>query len=65
MTHHADSQRPYKVLSRISEMGRTRVLIECPFCIGRFWAYVWSLSGSGKRCPHCRAWHGSVAAYID
>lgn len=56
-------RRDYRVLDRRSEMGRSRVFIECPFCKGRFWAYVWSLAGSGKKCPHCEAFHGSMAAY--
>ena len=42
-------------------MGRTRILIECPFCGAREWAYVWSLAGSGKRCP-CGALHGSLGS---
>lgn len=63
MTLHRDKQRLYKVLARRPEMGKSRVLIECPFCKGQFWAYVWSLSGSGKRCPHCNSWHGSFGAY--
>jgi hypothetical protein len=41
----------------ISEMGRRRIEIECPFCFATFWAYVWSLYGGGKRCPNCRAFH--------
>lgn len=56
-------QRAYGVISRRSQMGKTRILIACPFCQGTFWAYVWSLAGSGKRCEHCGAWHGSFGAY--
>lgn len=37
---------------RCDSSGRTRVLINCPFCRSQSWAYVWSLSGSGKRCEH-------------
>jgi hypothetical protein len=33
-------------------MGKTRVLIECPFCRSHSWAFVWSLSGGGKKCEH-------------
>lgn len=46
--------------SPVSEMGRRRIEIECPFCFVRFWAFVWSLSGGGKRCPNCRAMHTSI-----
>lgn len=41
----------------VSEMGRRRIKIECPFCLSRFWAFVWSLSGGGKKCPNCGAMH--------
>jgi hypothetical protein len=33
-----------------STMGRTVVYITCPFCDTVVRAYLWSLSGSGKRC---------------
>lgn len=33
-----------------SEIGRTVVYINCPFCGVRVTAYLWSLCGSGKRC---------------
>jgi hypothetical protein len=42
---------------KISEFGRTRLLIECPFCKMTFWAFVWSLRGSGKKCEGCGALH--------
>lgn len=48
---------PFDILQRISEMGRTRVLIRCPFCGAEFWGYVWSLSANGKRCPGCGSIH--------
>jgi hypothetical protein len=37
--------------------GRSGMEVRCPFCGFRFWAYVWSLNGSGKRCENqdCRA----------
>lgn len=52
----------YTVLDRREEMGKTRIRIECPFCIGSSWAYVWSLCGGGKRCEYkdCRALFGST-----
>lgn len=51
----ANARREWQALRAISEMGRRRIEIECPFCFLRFWAYVWSLAGGGKRCPNCRA----------
>jgi hypothetical protein len=48
----------------ISEMGRRRIRIECPFCFAHFWAFVWSLSGGGKKCPNCGAMHTSVGLAI-
>jgi len=51
--------RAFAVLRRISEKGRTRVEIECPFCFAVFWAFVWSIRGGGKCCPNCRAKHAS------
>lgn len=33
-----------------SEMGKTRIAVDCPFCGVELIAYLWSLAGSGKRC---------------
>jgi hypothetical protein len=46
---------------RTSRMGRSSVTITCPCCGTHCKAYVWSLAGSGKRCPNeaCQALHGS------
>jgi hypothetical protein len=49
--------RAYEVLDSITEFGRNRWLIKCPFCGSTVWAYTWSLAGSGKRCPGCGAKH--------
>lgn len=54
---------PYAVLARSSRMGRSTITIRCPFCATQFEAFVWSLAGGGKRCPTCRAFHGSYGAY--
>ena len=40
-----------------SAMGRSTVWITCPFCDTKVEAYIWSLAGSGKRCPGCGAIH--------
>ena len=56
-----NAQREFDVLRRRSEMGRSRVLIRCPFCRSEFWAFVWSISGGGKKCENkdCGAMHTS------
>ena len=54
-----NARREWRSFSVISEMGKRRIEVECPFCFATFWAYVWSLSGGGKRCPNCRAMHTS------
>lgn len=54
-----EGTRTYHVIARRSQMGRTRVLIVCPYCGEHAWAYLWSLAGAGKRCPGCRAKHTS------
>lgn len=57
-----ENPKPFQVLSVIREMGRSRSLIECPFCLEQFWAYWWSISGGGKKCPKCGAMHVSVGS---
>ena len=39
-------------------VGRSYCYITCPFCGARVQAFIWSLSGGGKRCP-CGAIHFS------
>lgn len=43
-------QREWTQLWHRSEMGKTRIGIRCPFCSAEVTAYVWSISGGGKRC---------------
>lgn len=43
-------ERTYTVVHEVSEMGRSRITIVCPFCGEHVVAYRWSLAGSGKRC---------------
>lgn len=47
-----NARREYTVHGRRSEMGKTRIEIKCPFCGDHSWAYVWSLSGGGKKCEN-------------
>jgi hypothetical protein len=54
-----NAARSFTVLARIREMGKTRIKIECPFCCATFWAFIWSISGHGKKCTNCGAMHAS------
>lgn len=47
----AEEQRMYATFNPISEMGRSRVTAECPYCGEHLKVYLWSLAGGGKRCP--------------
>ncbi|MBN8868000.1 MAG: hypothetical protein J0H98_10645 [Solirubrobacterales bacterium] len=44
--------------SRDHGSGRKAIWIRCPFCAVEVKAFVWSLSGSGKRCE-CGALFGA------
>lgn len=43
--------RTYAATGQVAENGRTRLTITCPWCGTETVAHVWSLAGSGKRCP--------------
>ena len=58
-------KREFVVTQRISEFGRSRMLIRCPFCHTETWAYIWSISGHGKRCGGCRAYFFHGKAFRD
>jgi len=47
-----EAGRPYDYCGT---MGRSTVKVDCAFCGHTFFAYQWSLSGSGKKCPNCGA----------
>lgn len=44
--------------------GKTKTNVDCPFCNRQVEAYVWSLSGSGKKCK-CGALITRGNAYKD
>lgn len=50
-------QRPNSIRDGRHAMGRSTVIVTCPFCHADIEAYAWSLAGSGKRCT-CGALHG-------
>lgn len=60
--HSENAVRQWTALRRVSGVGKTRILIRCPFCRSESWAYVWSLCGGGKRCEYkpCGAMFGST-----
>lgn len=36
--------------------GRSYTYLQCPFCnTANIKAFIWSLSGGGKKCPECKA----------
>ena len=37
-----------------SAHGKSTVDVLCPFCKEKTTAFVWSLSGGGKRCENCK-----------
>jgi hypothetical protein len=54
-------RRLYTVHSDAVEPPSSRVIwFDCPFCMEEVKAYVWSLSGGGKRCQ-CGALFGRSA----
>lgn len=58
-----DESRPYVPFGLVSQVGRTRWKIECPYCGQIVVGYLWSLAGSGKRCPECGALHKMDRSY--
>jgi len=50
-------RRQYTSFNHRSRFGKSSVDIECPFCRAITTAFIWSLSGSGKKCT-CGALHG-------
>ena len=55
------TQRKYDCYHGSSRHGRSTMKIECPFCKEMNVAYLWSLSGGGKRCEGCGAMFGPHA----
>lgn len=54
---HMDKDKDYKGRS---EHGRSTVILTCPWCNTETEAYIWSLSGGGKKCDGCPSVHGSI-----
>jgi len=48
--------RGYEVLGLHSgSLGHKSFWVRCPFCRTETIIYPWSVAGTGKRCPGCRA----------
>lgn len=54
-----EGQRRHSRSTAFSVFGRSYCYITCPFCGAEVQAFIWSLSGSGKKCD-CGALHGST-----
>jgi hypothetical protein len=52
-----------RTLRFASASGRSYCYITCPFCQAVVKAFIWSLSGGGKKCT-CGALHGSLGQSI-
>jgi len=39
--------------NRYSDHGKSTIFVMCPFCKKETVAYMWSISGSGKKCNFC------------
>jgi hypothetical protein len=58
MSTTEEEKRAYGVKRETCAHGRNTITFDCPFCGLETTAYLWSLAGSGKRCP-CGAKHGN------
>jgi hypothetical protein len=58
---NACEERPWTCSGVTPRMGRSSIAIRCPFCNWLTTAFLWSLSGGGKRCENraCGALFGS------
>lgn len=56
-------QRTFRMYTEYSRVGRTRLHITCPFCDGSVTAFLWSISGGGKRCDCGAMLGGRGVAY--
>jgi hypothetical protein len=57
-----EEQRPVYLYGVVSHVGRSYGFVDCPFCHTTVRVYLWSLAGSGKRCP-CGALLTSSTAF--
>ncbi len=64
---HEAEKRPILIEPGLHEFGRSKGVVQCPFCGHRNIIYLWSFYGGGKRCmnPRCRAFLAIPAAVRD
>jgi hypothetical protein len=48
-------ERPYTTRDRVSTMGKSSVVAECPFCGAAVVIFLWSIAGNGKKLCSCGA----------
>lgn len=60
-------KRPILIEPGHHEFGRSRGVVQCPFCGHRNIIYLWSFYGGGKRCMNtqCRAFLAIPEAVRD
>lgn len=49
--------RNFETRNRRECFGKSSVEIKCPWCGVWVTGYIWSMAGSGKKCPGCGAIH--------
>lgn len=45
--------------------GRSKGVVRCPCCLTDVDIYIWSFTGSGKRCTSCNVFLGTNGAFIN
>jgi len=47
-----------EILKYVPEHGKSHYEVRCSNCSKEFNVYVWSLGGTGKKCPKCGHYYG-------
>jgi hypothetical protein len=63
-TNYGVEFKEYSYTLVSTSMGRNKIVFDCPFCGVENHGYVWSLSGSGKRCA-CGVLHAYGTSFDD
>ncbi len=55
---------PVEMYGYQGEYGRSSAFIDCPVCgEKRILVYLWSLCGSGKKCPKCGSYFSTFGCF--